>query len=216
MKHSLLIVHLRNFLFQINDTTGETITFGELVEKSLRLAVSFCHYKVVFNKVIAICSDNHVNYFNVVLGALYVGVPIAFINPNYTQCKFRSIYSRLYENLSIFDLDELQNALNLTKPDIIFCSTPYLDKFVKLKSENKFIRKIVTLDNKKSTGDSDSFVQFINRYSDEGLASMGFTTREVDVKNHIAFILFSSGTTGLPKGVMLSHLGVNTTVASVL
>ncbi|GJQ76619.1 hypothetical protein Trydic_g15481 [Trypoxylus dichotomus] len=179
----------------INDETGEKITCNELLTNSLQLTQAFSNYNMLHDNVIALCSDNHINYITVVLGALQAAVPIVFINPGYTE-------------------HEIQHALNVTKPEMIFCSTLYVNKFIKLKSKNPFIRKIVTIDSDTNTVESDNINKFINQYCKT--TGVDFGIRRVDINNHIAFILFSSGTTGLPKGVTLTHLNLNATLAAVL
>ncbi|KRT81442.1 AMP-binding protein, partial [Oryctes borbonicus] len=187
----------RNCIAFVNAKTEENLSYGELLDNSLRLAINLKMYGVTRDKIIAIASDNHVKNFVIVLAALYLGIPIAFINPKFTEY-------------------ELQHILNIATPDIVFCTTPYCDKFDNLKSQNAFLRKIIVIDSHEHSRRNDTLRNFLNQYHKPSQQLSSFQPVDVDIKDQIAFILFSSGTTGLPKGVMLTHLNVLATLVYAL
>lgn len=92
----------------------------------------------------------------------------------------------------------------------------HLNKFIKLKFTNRFIKKIIAIDSNDKSSHSVGLHEFINEHVDTNLVNLNPKIRNVDINNHIAFILFSSGTTGLPKGVTLTHLSLNATLAYFL
>lgn len=102
-------------------------------------------------------------------------------------------------------LGELQHVLNLSKPKIIFCSKSYLLKFTERKKEANFIERIVVIDSSDKHQDADNLQEFINAYYRKN----AFQPFHFD-NEQAALILCSSGTTGLPKGVMITHKNVIT------
>ncbi|KAI4468796.1 long-chain-fatty-acid--coa ligase [Holotrichia oblita] len=76
----------RNHIAFVNENTGETLTYGQLLDTSCRLAQSLTSYGVTQDQIIAIASDNHVNNFIILLAAFFAGIPIALINPKFTEC----------------------------------------------------------------------------------------------------------------------------------
>lgn len=101
--------------------------------------------------------------------------------------------------------DELHHILNIIAPHLLFSTTPYSDKFNNLKSRNSYLQEVVLIDTNEIT-------KFLNQYSNKSGYTSTFEAADVDIRNHLAIVLFSSGTTGLPKGVMLTHLNVIATL----
>ena len=144
--------------------------------------------------MITVSSENCIEFFTPIIAAFYIGATVAPVNHSYTQ-------------------SEMQHALNIAKPQIIFCSKQIYPKFVDLKKRLNFIERILIIDSEDGTRDLRSIEAFIreNLHGNEPLYR--FDVADVNLENQIAFILYSSGTTGLPKGVMITQRNVLTKFA---
>ncbi|XP_069682668.1 luciferin 4-monooxygenase-like isoform X3 [Periplaneta americana] len=167
---------------QVDAVTGETRKYSEIFSKSLNIAGFLCSRGLKSGDVVGICSENNLDFILPVVAAYLIGATCAPLNPKYT------IY-------------ELQHAASISKPRIIFCSEHALENIDKLSREAGFIKDIVVF------GRPMSHKQFAFRNILWNKSS-NFLPLEVDHKNLVAVILCSSGTTGLPKGVMLTHANI--------
>ncbi|KAK9872485.1 hypothetical protein WA026_017953 [Henosepilachna vigintioctopunctata] len=173
----------------INGHSGKKITYSELLEKSCLLADALISYGYGPNTVMAISSKNSLEYYYPLIAAIFIGAVAAPLNNDYTNI-------------------ELNHVLNIFKPRVIFCSKDLVQKFMKQKSEKEFIEKIIVIDTEESVFEGESLKHFI---AGNVNGSMKLTVyRPVDIKAHPAFLMCSSGTTGLPKAVMLTHQNLNT------
>jgi 4-coumarate--CoA ligase len=81
---------------------------------------------------------------------------------------------------------------------LVFCTANVLGNVLQLKE--LFSSNVILYD----TETVDDFKNF-DKFVEQGTFDPGFTPTKLDPKEHVAFILTSSGTTGFPKCVQLSH-----------
>ncbi|CAG9796552.1 unnamed protein product [Diatraea saccharalis] len=168
----------------INGTTGEVITYNELAHKILSVASSLIQRGVQEGDIVAICSENRIEYLITQIAVYYVGAVITFINIAYTK-------------------DEVIHAANITKPKYCFISpNAYKLHYNTLKEfcPNVFIYT-------KTTENGVSFNELVS-----GRLLNNLTPADHQGKVKTSLILYSSGTTGLPKGARITNLNLITTL----
>lgn len=104
---------------------------------------------------------------------------------------------------------ELDHALKLSKPKYIFASKTSSSTLLKVKKNNKFIEEIIVFDDEKVPG-TINYSDFLAKFKSPALKI--FTPAIVPLKEQVAFILCSSGTTGQPKGVQLTYNNILTCI----
>jgi len=112
--------------------------------------------------------------------------------------KYKSNLQLLYLLHTIVFAGEMLHAMNVSKPRIIFCSERSLECVDEVSRQTRFLKEIVAF----GLPMSHKHTPFVNFLRDK---SCTFQPLDVNDKNLTAAILSSSGTTGLPKGVMLTQ-----------
>ncbi|CAH1365656.1 unnamed protein product [Tenebrio molitor] len=191
-----LLTHCCEHEAMVDARTEQSISYKDLFSKTCSLAASLQKSGYDQNTIVTIFSENCVEYFIPVLSTLYIGATVAPVNSNSTKL-------------------ELTHALNLSKSQIIFCSKQTSSTLMDLKKELGFIKKIIVIDNKENIVDMESMDFFINSCLPSNDPLYRFEVVDVDIDNHPAFVMSSSGTTGLPKGVMLTHRNVLVTFSDI-
>lgn len=172
--------------------TGKTLTAGKLLEEACNLAEALRRYGCRNDSKISLCSENNLSFFITVLASVFAGTVLVPLNNNYSS-------------------EELAHKFNLTEPRIIFISKRSYPKYLQMQKIMKFIEKVVVIDSDEHIDGVENVHEFIqNSLEGQLISPLKFTPFDGDGKKQLVFILCSSGTTGLPKGVMLSHFNVAT------
>ncbi|XP_050304631.1 luciferin 4-monooxygenase-like [Anthonomus grandis grandis] len=178
----------------IDGFTQKQILYRELLQKSVDLAEALRrHGYEGQHNVFSISSENCLEFFIPVFASYFNGTIMAPLNHLYTEY-------------------ELEYVLKISYPKVIFCSEDTLDNFIILKKKLGFIERIILLSRSDETPASNEY-ETIDEFSKNTLQGVNVDPRTFsptlgDVNKMVALIMCSSGTTGLPKGVAISHLAL--------
>ncbi|XP_035774716.1 luciferin 4-monooxygenase-like [Anopheles albimanus] len=180
----------------VDGVTGQRCTYHEILERSLKLANRFHRLGLKRGSVVAIASENSLHFPIVTFATIMLGGTILPLNPSYT-------------------VGEMAHVLQLTKPWSIFASSKPLATIQTMRDRLPFVKLLVALVGQRSECPPGAKLPTLDEFFDRSpLHSLtSFTPQPVRLKEQVAVMVMSSGTTGLPKAVQLTHHNVMTVMA---
>ena len=183
--------NLYNYIFQditsfaqkiaiINGETGREHSFLEIEETTRKVSSALNRSGLQKGDVVALAISNCPEYPIIFLATLASGGVVSTCNPAYTE-------------------GELTYQFTNSSPKFVV-TVPSVLPTVQKAAEKSGVEKIIVLDDTEQRG--SGFISYHSLIEDTGSR---FNPAPVDAKNDIAVLPYSSGTTGLPKGVVLTH-----------
>ncbi|XP_066245232.1 luciferin 4-monooxygenase-like [Euwallacea similis] len=168
----------------VDPFSKEELTAKQLLAKSIQVAKWLRAHNISVGDSVSVNSENRIEFAITSVATLLAGATCAPLNPDYTPA-------------------ELKHVMSLSKPKIVFCSESTIGKLVAIKQNHPYLRSLVQFGpNRPSLPEVialDDIIQDVEEVDDS------YQPPELDIKETVATILCSSGTTGLPKGVMCTH-----------
>ncbi|XP_015173331.1 PREDICTED: 4-coumarate--CoA ligase 1-like [Polistes dominula] len=170
-----------NFIGQIDVITEETYTFSKMYDYTVKCAQWLRQQEIKRDDVIALCTSITIESFAPLFASFCVGAIFTPWNPE-------------------MDIRETRYYMKLSGAKIVFANENSVDKILEAaKLENHDIKIVVF-------GESSNAIPYSKILNSNcNLDVNNFECTEIDNVHDSAVLLYSSGTTGPPKAVLISH-----------
>ncbi|KAF8891414.1 phenylacetyl-CoA ligase [Infundibulicybe gibba] len=198
-QHPTLLARKAGVPCLIEEITGQKIYFDELKSRTHYIAKAIkARWDIGRGDIVAAFSPNHIDYPTSIWAVLQLGGVIAATSPSLTA-------------------DELVYQLQIAKPVLLVVHLDVLPTALKAAGTLGFPQsKIIVIDGHKSPNPLPyTSIEDLVR---EGRSAPDFTEmtfKQGEAKTTTAFLCFSSGTTGKPKAVCISHYNLICNVIQV-
>ncbi|CAH1975492.1 unnamed protein product [Acanthoscelides obtectus] len=173
--------YFRNRIAQYEDETDYVDTYGALLTRCVRVAMKLQELDIGEDDIVGACTHNHRNSCVPFIASTFIGaIPVTF-------------------DPAISDIDTV-SLLRLMQPKVIFISQEMLKDF-ETYMEKAQVKPAYTIVFGESRGQYMSFDEFLK----PNIKERQFKVYETSNPKKTAVVVFSSGTTGLPKGICLNH-----------
>ena len=173
----------------VRGETGREYTFNEIDELTSKFSSSLQRHGFQRGDVLALVSPNLPEYATVLFGTLAAGGTVCTCNPTYS-------------------VDELSYQFQNSGSKVVATVPEILDT-VQQAAQKANVEKVIVIDpSDTSSRTSDGVFSYQAMVADSGSLFSPIETAPDD----LAVLPYSSGTTGLPKGVMLTNQNVSSNV----
>lgn len=160
--------------------TGKEISARVLLNNGIQIAKALTAHGIRRGDVVSIISENRFEFVYALLGTIFLNCTLAPLNHTYSK-------------------REIEHALNLSKPKLIFTGGSTTSVVVSIASRLNYVKKIVFFDDDAQRGPNDLTVDLKDFTNEQLLKNVQFEPEAVNVATSTCLIMCSSGTTGLPK-----------------
>ncbi|KAL4220136.1 hypothetical protein ACF0H5_020548 [Mactra antiquata] len=160
----------------VDGETDKRYTYQQLIELVEQAAAGLQKYGVKKDDVICVLAPNHIDYMVAFYASALLYSVLQPLNPLYTK-------------------DDIKRATEECKTKYLITIPPLLPKVKEALGEDNEI-KVITF------GEADGYTSFSSLLDPSNVC---YTTPEGDPKTCVAALMSSSGTTGFPKSVQISH-----------
>lgn len=106
------------------------------------------------------------------------------------------------------------HALNISKPKVVFVSPYAAKRTIATCKKLSYVETVVSLGIVTSDTSTVSLTEFVKKHEKKDFDVEKNVSVKVDIKDQVSLIVCSSGTTGMPKGVLLTHLNMMSVLQS--
>ncbi|XP_076665954.1 uncharacterized protein LOC143367722 [Andrena cerasifolii] len=169
---------------QIDLESGKAYTSKEILDNSVKLASILQSFGVKTGDRVSVATENHPNYYVSICGIFCAGAVFSPLNPSYTEREYR-------------------HMLEIFKPRLMFVSHRTEIMMSEIAPTLSWTMKLIEFEDTALTDNVPTLKELLEK--DTTTADTFVAPSVADISKELIAIMCSSGTTGVPKGVALSH-----------